>query len=112
MHPPFPPEATMVLEAKTPLVRKERPPRRTQEERTAAARSSVINAAISLIVERGFAHTTMADVAGLHAVFSMRGRRRTISLAYSFSRFLLWHRDCSQGGGANVRSTNYAAREN
>jgi len=61
--PPFPPEATMVLEAKTPLVRKERPPRRTQEERTAAARSSVINAAISLIVERGFAHTTMADVA-------------------------------------------------
>src|SRR5262249_3062944 len=53
----------MVVEAKIPLVEKEKRPRRTQEERTAAARSSVINSAIALIVERGFAHTTMADVA-------------------------------------------------
>lgn len=54
---------TMALEVKTPLAGKPSRPRRTQEERTTAARAGVINAAIALIVERGFAHTTMADVA-------------------------------------------------
>src|SRR5271163_4169581 len=40
-------------------------PRRTQQERTAAARSSLIDAAITLICEKGFSHTKMAEIASL-----------------------------------------------
>jgi len=38
--------------------------RRTQEERTYEARAKLISAAISLINEKGFARTTMSDIAG------------------------------------------------
>jgi AcrR family transcriptional regulator len=50
----------MALAAKAPLERKRR---RTQEERTASARANLIDAAINLICDKGFAHTTMADIA-------------------------------------------------
>ena len=39
--------------------------RRTQEERTTEARAKLIGAAISLICAKGFARTTMADIAAL-----------------------------------------------
>jgi len=38
-------------------------PRRTQQERSQLARTSLIEAAINLIYERGFAQVTMADIA-------------------------------------------------
>jgi AcrR family transcriptional regulator len=41
----------------------ERKPRRTQEERTATARAKLMEAAIALICEKGFANTTMAEIA-------------------------------------------------
>jgi AcrR family transcriptional regulator len=53
----------MILAAGNGLARKDRKPRRTQEERSATARAALLNAAITLIGEKGFAHTTMTDVA-------------------------------------------------
>lgn len=50
--------------AKKPL-KKLATPRRTQEARTAEARAKLIAAAITLICEKGFARTTMADIAAL-----------------------------------------------
>ncbi|MET0987269.1 MAG: TetR family transcriptional regulator [Steroidobacteraceae bacterium] len=41
----------------------ERKRRRTQEERTALARAKLMEAAIKLICEKGFARTTMSDIA-------------------------------------------------
>ncbi|MET0657344.1 MAG: TetR family transcriptional regulator [Steroidobacteraceae bacterium] len=41
----------------------ERKRRRTQEERTATARAKLMEAAIKLICEKGFARTTMSDIA-------------------------------------------------
>lgn len=45
--------------------RKTRKQRRTQEERSATARANLIDAAIKLICEKGFARTTTADIASL-----------------------------------------------
>jgi AcrR family transcriptional regulator len=46
-------------------VRKDRKQRRTQEERSATARAKLIDAAIELICDQGFAHTTTAEIAKL-----------------------------------------------
>ena len=51
----------MALAAKAPSAQRKQ--RRTQEERTATARAKLIEAAIKLIGEKGFARTTMADIA-------------------------------------------------
>ena len=40
-------------------------PRRTQEERSTEARAKLIGAAITLICEKGFSRTTMAEIASL-----------------------------------------------
>jgi AcrR family transcriptional regulator len=49
----------------SPTPRKARKLRRTQEERSATARANLIDAAIKLICDQGFARTTTADIAGL-----------------------------------------------
>lgn len=49
----------------TVAVAARRKTRRTQEERTAEARAKLIGAAITLICEKGFVRTTMAEIASL-----------------------------------------------